>query len=132
MKKIVFVQVKNTAVKLLKIHEIAASYFQKQDPLLILVHDAAALEFLDTLLWRYPEEGFLPHGTSSQDVIMLSTTVNPLAKTVLNLCQTPVPLQEGLQLIYELEDDSSLHKKQASEARYQAYRQAGCAISSQI
>ena len=128
MTKIVFVQVQDTATKLLRIHEIALNHFQRQDPLWILVQDMAALEFLDTLLWRYPEESFVPHSTSGQDIITISTTSGPVP-TLFNLCQTPVSAQDTTKVVYELEDTTSAQKKQASELRYQAYRQAGYEIS---
>lgn len=130
--KIIFFQVPDSSSKLSKICHTALHHFAKKEPLLILVPDQTVLEYVDALLWKYPEESFLPHGLSLQDIISISTTPIGQKKYIFNLCPHPVDILEEINTIYELEDLSSPVKLQASQSRYQHYRLKECPISSEL
>lgn len=133
--RVIFLPVKETALKLHKIAQTARYHFEKKERFLIITPDDAALEFVDALLWRLPEEGFLPHTISHSpcnDFIVITTQKNNInqASALFNLCPTPLFLDEPVKLLYEFEDLTSQDKKELSLKRYGAYREAGFAISS--
>lgn len=129
--RVTFFQVKNDGEKRERIIRLAEEYFEKKEPLLIRLPHEKALEYVDLLLWRTPQESFLPHAIKDEpckDFIVLTTTEkNPnSARSVLNL--TPQPLPTTFLKIYELEDLASTHKHHSAQERYKAYKAAGCAI----
>jgi DNA polymerase IIIc chi subunit len=116
--KVVFYPVKTTNAKLSKIVGVASSHFEKGDPILFLVSDEAAWNFLDKLFWTTPAESFLPHPSS---LIQIRYQLDAACGAVFNL--TPAPLfQESIKTLYELEDHTSTEKLQAAQDRYHAYR----------
>jgi DNA polymerase IIIc chi subunit len=122
---IAFFPVHEVPSKLRKIVEVATIHFEKKESLCILVPDQAAYEFVDQLLWRLPEEGFLPHPSS----LILIDTDPKEASALFNL--RPIPYQEKISFktIYEFEDHTSAEKFQLSKQRYTAYREANLPIS---
>jgi DNA polymerase IIIc chi subunit len=126
MTSILFFPVKGTQAKLLKICEIATLHVQKREKLIILVSDQIAFEFVDELLWKLPEEGFLPHPNS---FLTIETEPNGEATALFNLQQTAFLQKDSFKKIYELEDYTSSEKLQLSKQRYQMYRNAGYPIT---
>lgn len=122
--KVVFFTVKTAIEKLHTIVHVAQEYLEKKEALLILVPDQAALDFVDELLWRLPEEGFIPHPTSF--IQIESETKEAVA--IFNL--KPSAFLGGSYTIFELEDYTSVEKLQLSKQRYAAYKDARYAISS--
>lgn len=120
MNNVIFFTVKETAAKLRKIAEIAKEYLEKKELLLILVPDQAALEFVDALLWRLPEEGFLPHPTT---LLQIDTQAREAA-AIFNLKPLPYLEKPYVHTIFELEDYTSTEKLQLSKQRYASYRDA--------
>lgn len=130
--KVFLFQVRETSHKLRVICETAAEHFKNKEPLQIIVPDKTALEFVDALLWRMPEESFLPHSalsTASNELIAVTCerAILNQALAVFNLCLMP-PLNCKVKTLYDFDDITSPDKKQASEKRYQAYREAGFQI----
>lgn len=117
--KIVFFPVKTTTAKLTKLTDIAASHFQKNQPVLFFVQDDASWEFLDKLFWQSPAESFLPHPSK---LIQIRHTFDPVYTAVFNLTSAPL-LQESIKTLFELEDHTSPEKLKASQERYNTYRQ---------
>lgn len=133
--RVVFFQVKDTSTKLSKICQTALSHFEKKEPMVILAPNQTAIEFIDALLWRFPEESFLPHSISDHpgtELITITSVLENLdqASRIFNLTNHPIFFKETIKIIYELEDFTSPEKKQLSEQRYLAYRKAGHLISS--
>ncbi len=124
MTKVIFYPVRTTSAKLTKLLEIATTHFHKAEPLLFLVPDEAAWEFLNNLFWSTPPESFLPHPCRLIQIrhTLSSYPLEPPPGTVFNLCPTPV-LHENLKILYELEDSTSAEKLKASQQRYHAYRE---------
>ncbi|MGD0665726.1 MAG: DNA polymerase III subunit chi [Rhabdochlamydiaceae bacterium] len=116
--KVVFLPVKTTSAKLIRITDIAAAHFQKGEPILFLVQDEAAWEFLDKLLWSTPAESFLPHPSK---LIHIRHNLDDALGSVFNLCPAPL-LKESIKTLYELEDHTSPEKLKASQERYHTYR----------
>jgi len=116
--KVVFFPVKTTTAKLAKLTSIAASHFQKNQPVLFFVQDDASWEFLDKLFWQSPLESFLPHPSK---LIQIRHTFDPAYATVFNLTSTPL-VQDSIKTLYELEDHTSPDKLKASQERYNTYR----------
>lgn len=134
--KVVFFPVKDTSTKLSKICQTALSHFEKKEHFLIIAANHTALDFIDHLLWRLPEESFLPHTMTdmpSKDLICLSlekTNINQ-ASYVFNLLSEPLFMQDDyVKTIYEFEDMTSPDKQKSSKERYMAYRASDCLISS--
>ncbi len=124
---LVLLAVKDPAAKLQKICETALHHFSRGEPLWILVPEKNAQEFVDALLWRLPEESFLPHG-SPTDLITISTQKPVDTPHVFNLLSTPY--LEGAKTIYDFEDLTTVEKRENSKKKYYAYRDAGFSISS--
>ncbi len=132
MTEVIFFQVKDTQTKLQAICNLAQSCLENKEPLLILVQDKASLEFINNLLWRYPEESFLPHGLEreGQCIILAEESAAPeMPPVILNLCREARTNLEGIKKIYELEDLTSLEKEEAAKKRYKAYRELALPIS---
>jgi DNA polymerase IIIc chi subunit len=128
--KVCFFQVKSSQEKLQKICEIAHSYFEKKQPLLILVSDQTSFDFVNSLLWKLPKESFLPHGPPSEgELITINKKLIPTISSVFNLSLSPVLDKDNVKIIYELEDFTTPEKKESSQKRYTAYREAEYSIS---
>lgn len=127
--QVIFFQVKDNALKLKKICELAQLHFEKKERFLFVAPDQGALEFIDNLLWRLPIESFLPHIVSdeSNESICITKSSNNVTRAnfVFNLCPSALLWQEHIKIIYELEDHTSEEKKQLSEKRYLSYKAAG-------
>lgn len=123
---IVFFPVKDISSKLLKICHTAQLHLEKKETLLILVPDQTVWEFIDQLLWKLPEDSFLPHPCS-----LISIELQPKedGSALFNLRPMSFLEKNYFKTIYELEDHTSSEKLQLSKQRYQAYRDANYPIS---
>jgi DNA polymerase IIIc chi subunit len=123
--EIFFTTVHDAQAKLKAITHLATLHFKKKEKLLILVADKAALYFVDQLLWRFPEESFLPHTSSenpSEEELIVISQKNIACFATLNLC--PYPCFSEAKIVYELEDLTSADREKLAKERYQAYRDA--------
>lgn len=127
--RVVFFQVRDAATKLKRIAETAQQHFEKKEPFLIFTEDLRSQQFVDELLWKFPESSFLPHSagdelTSEYIVITKAKRNINQARVVFNLCPTPLLIEGPFRMIYEFEDLTSAHKKNLSSVRFDAYKQA--------
>lgn len=135
MSRVIFYQVRDATSKIKCICQAALSHFEKKEPFLILVEDAKAQEFVDDLLWKFPETSFLPHvicDLSTKDFIAITKTkmnVNE-AKVAFNLCPTPLLIESPFRIIYEFEDLTNPNKSKLSSLRFDAYKAAHFLIES--
>ena len=120
-----------------KIHflcETVKMHFEKKEPLLLFVSDDKGLTYVDELLWKVPEESFIPHIISAKEteekivITKLRENLNQ-AKYVFNLCPTPI-LQTKFTIIYDFDDKTSPHKRMLSQKRFEAYKNAKWVIES--
>lgn len=123
---ITFLIVKDNQTKLKSICKIAQKHFEKKQPILILAPSEEIAEYIDQLLWRIPEESFLPHqksDLSSNDFITISTKMENLnrARIAFNLYSSICPLHQEFDQIYELYDETHPSKKEQSLQRKNAY-----------
>ena len=130
--RVVFFQVKSAKEKLSKICDMASFHFGRKEHFLIYSPDDKAEEFVNELLWRQPAESFLPHSISqenSDDWIVITKKKEDFkrARFIFNLRPTPL-LLDTFQIVYELEDLTSLNKKMLSRKRFEAYKSLGWII----
>lgn len=129
--RVILFQVSNDREKLNRITHIAQECFEKREPLLIRLPHKKALEYVDTLLWRSPQDSFLPHVVTDEScrdlvVLTLSDTNPNQARTILNLCAHPIVNRDlFFTHIYEFDDLSSSKK---NNKRYQSYKKEGYSI----
>ena len=132
--RVTLFQVHDDNQKRQKIVQIAEEYFEKKEPLLIRLPHLKALEYVDLLLWRSPQDSFLPHVIKDQPcndyLVLTSTKENPnSARSILNLCSEPVENEKlSFIKIYELEDLSSTQRHHATQESYKTYKGAGFTI----
>lgn len=129
-----FFQVKSDQTKKQKLIQIAEEYFEKKEPLLFKAPHQKALEYLDLLLWRLPQDSFLPHvvqDTPCDDLIVLTASEeNPnRSRSLFNLTTEPILNPDHFFThIYEFEDLSSTHKNKLAQDHYRAYKEQGYTI----
>jgi DNA polymerase IIIc chi subunit len=129
MNRVIFFQVRDAASKIQSICQTALSHFEKQEPFIIFVEDLKAQEFVDEILWKIPERGFLPHIISDEatkDFIAITKTKSNVnqARIAFNLCSTPLLIDSPFRIIYDFEDLSNPHKNKLSSLRFDAYKSA--------
>lgn len=132
--RVTFFQVTNDSMKRKWILQIAQEYFEKKEPLLFKLPHKKALEYLDLLLWRLPQDSFIPHiikDTPSSDLIVLtSSDENPNgARSIFNLTGKPI-LNPFYRALYTFEDLSSTEKNTVAQEHYHAYKALGHMIVS--
>ncbi len=132
--KSTFFQVKSLQEKLDRITIIAKEYFEKKSHLLIRVPNKEALEYINELLWKYPQDSFLPHvvkDTPCDDFITIcESDRNPnKASSIFNLTNDAIS-SSSFNKIYELEDTSSTQKNILAQKKYRRYKEMGFTIVS--
>ena len=129
--KLILLPIANNQSKLLTIAEISSKHFYHKETLLILVPSDEAAHYIDQLLWKLPEESFIPHAiihSRSSERVAISTAKANLnqAQVLLNLRpEAAVEVSGPHMLIYDLIDHSSPAKLELSQKRETAYRAAG-------
>lgn len=134
--RVVFLQIKNNQTKILKLVQIAYHHFQAKENFLIMVQDLKTAQYVDSLLWKVPQLGFLPHSIedhTTKEAVVISIKKENLnrAKYIFNLCPTPL-LWEGLNVIYEYEDFTHPTKQMLSRKKYEAYKEREYFIESTL
>lgn len=127
--KVIFYHIKNNSSKIDLIVAKGEEALQRKKRLLILVPNMQAAEYVDALLWKQPQDSFIPHTiaeTKTKEWIAITIqkelNVNE-AVCLLNLCTTPPPLYAEIEEIYEIYDETHPEKKEFSEKRLQFYQQ---------
>ena len=120
--------------KISSLCRVAKKHFDNREHLMIFAADDKALQYIDDLLWKYPEDSFLPHIISqkkTEEYIVITKLRENLnyAKFAFNLCPTPI-LHGDFQIIYDFEDKTSPHKCMLSQKRFEAYKEAKLIIES--
>ena len=132
--KVVFYSVKDNSTKLQFICNKAKEAFQHEKRLLIVVSNLEAAKYVDALLWRFPDDGFIPHVISdvaTNEWITITTqekqNVNQ-ATCLLNLRQAPCSLYHQFEDIYEFYDETHPQKIEFSQKRIQFYQKEGLLV----
>lgn len=132
--KITFYQIKDNAAKIQLICAKAHEAFQHEKRLLITVPNLQAAQYVDALLWRIPEESFIPHvitdfSTPEWIAITLQDKQNVNQATcLLNLCTELPALYQQMEEIYEIYDETHPQKVACSKQRLDQYQAYGLVI----
>jgi DNA polymerase-3 subunit chi len=123
---ITFIQVKDNKSKIETICSTIAERYRLGEKVLIYVATEQAACYIDQLLWRSPEESFLPHSildkpTNERIVITLLTQNLNQAENLFNLSPTVPPFYDQFRAVYELMDETDPAKLQASLQRKKEY-----------
>jgi DNA polymerase III subunit chi len=133
--KVTFYLVKDNHSKIQLICDKAQEAFRQEKRLLIAVPTFQAAQYIDALLWRLPEESFIPHviadtPTSEWIAITLQEVENVnKAVHLLNLCPMPTSLYQQVEEIYDLFDETHPEKRELSQQRFQFYQSKGLIVN---
>lgn len=127
---IIFLKAPDNASKMAHICMTIQSHFDQGHRVLITVPSMEAAHYVDQLLWRYPEESFLPHVISQKPLkesVLITTEQENLnqATVLFNLCPAASPICAQFTTVYELFDETHLEKLRLSEIRHKAYQAQG-------
>lgn len=131
---VIFHQVKENGAKIHLICIKAQEAFRYEKRLLITVPNVQAAQYVEALLWRVPDDGFMPHAivdstTNEWIAIIMQNTGNVnRAPRLLNLCSSPAPLYPELEEIHDLYDETHPQKIELSRHRLRYYRENGLFI----
>lgn len=133
---ITFIRVPNNAAKAACICQVIQHHFSQGESVLVAVPNMEAAEYIDQLLWRRPEESFLPHAVVqgvTKEVVAITTKKDNLngAKVLFNLCPDVSPIVGEFEIVYELHDETQADKLQLSQQRRGVYAAAGYEIKDQ-
>jgi DNA polymerase III subunit chi len=125
--KIIFLKIATNQQKIETICSCVQKHFENGDSVLILAPTTQAVQYLDDLFWKYPQESFLPHTAAqspSKERIVITTLPQNLnnSKILFNLCPELCPLVEQFEIVYELEDGTHPEKLRQSQMKQQAYK----------
>lgn len=127
---VIFLSITTNQQKIASICQHVQKHFDRSEPILILAPSEQAVQYLDDMLWKFPEDSFLPHEASqasSKEKIVITTVHQNLnqSKILMNLCPEPCPIAEQFETIYELYDQTHSDKVEQSKRRHEAYVQKG-------
>ncbi len=131
--KVHFLKVIDNQSKLIRITQTIQKHFEQNATVLIIVPTIEAAQYIDQLLWKLPEESFLPHAIAegpTTERIAISTDARNVnhATILLNLNQTAHPHPKEFHTIYELYDQTHPSKEELSQQRHATYQQQGLDI----
>lgn len=127
---IVFLRVTDNGSKTARICAIVQQHFEHGDRVLITVTNDEVAGYVDQLLWKLPEESFLPHqivrGPSEERIAITTGKENyNKAKVLLNLCPEASPISSQFEMVYELLDETHPDKLRMSQQRQKDYQASG-------
>lgn len=128
---IIFITVRDNATKLHFIGATSLESLQTKNRLLITTPNLQAANYVDLLLWKSPEESFIPHIVSDMPtnewiVITLQDRINNnRASRLLNLCNNPSPLYSSVHEVYEFYDETHPEKLRVSQEKLRFYESLG-------
>lgn len=124
-----FFETETNKHKLELICKLSQKCFVENKKLLILVPSLEAAHYIDQLLWKHPQESFLPHVVSDlitacpiAITMQASENVN-CATYLLNLTNRPAPAIERIEWIYEFVDKTNQQKNQEAEYKKKNYEE---------
>lgn len=90
-----------------------------------------AVEKLNSLLWTFAPDSFLPHGSAAdgsaeaQPIWLTAEDENPNAATLLAVTDGSSPVLDGYTRVLDLFDGDDETTVQAARKRWKAYKEAG-------
>lgn len=105
----------------------AGESIELEKKLLILVSTPEAGKYIDALLWRKPEESFIPHiftqsKTNEWIAITMSQSNINQASCAINLQLEPVGFSQQFEEVIELYDETTPEKLKSSQQRMDHYK----------
>ena len=127
--KVIFLQIKKSLEKLLKITKIANLHFDNKKRLLFLVADDKAQKFIDDFLWKEPNFSFLPHSCSekSRETIIISQKIVSNINYIFNLTSDPI-VDLCCLGIYEFDECTDLPKMRNAKRKFKFYKEKNLTI----
>lgn len=124
---ITFLKVWDNRSKIKAVLETVKGLILKKKRSLIAVPNLDAANYLDELLWKEPEESFIPHLIATEpceEIVVISTIHSNFnrAEALINLCPEISPISDQFELIFDLEDSTSPEKAKLSAERKAAYK----------
>ena len=131
--QIFFHTVETPQAKVALLVNLVKRQFELNRRVLVSVPNDEAARFMDQLLWRTPEESFIPHQIVNKpcsDLIAITTQLQNLnqAQVLINLCPLSSPLCSQFECVFELLDQTHPEKMAASLKRKEDYLKSGYAI----
>lgn len=93
--------------------------------------EEAAINELNTVLWTYRADSFLPHGSgedghaAEQPIYLTAEDENPNGATLLAVTDGSTPALVAYERVLDLFDGSDENAVQAARTRWKAYKDAG-------
>lgn len=127
MPQVNFIRVIDNPSKLSQICALVQRHYEQGEAILITLPNTEAAQYIDQLLWRLPEESFLPHQIATsptQEKITITTLTQNLnsAKVLLNLNPGASPIANEFEMVYELFDETHPAKQELSKQRFENYQ----------
>ncbi|OJU81459.1 MAG: hypothetical protein BGO10_02020 [Chlamydia sp. 32-24] len=121
-----FLRFSTNQEKLIRICQLVTDHFNKKEKIILFAPNEEVAKYVDLLLWRLPEDGFLPHLYSdkpSNNFIQITTLQENLnqASFCLNLCPGIGIIMKEFTVIYDILDGTHESKFQLSQRRQQEY-----------
>lgn len=130
--KVVFTHIKSNAMKLGIICKKVEEVFLAGEKILIAVPSAEAAAYVDQLLWRMPEESFIPHAIVNGEAVEehVAIVIQPAenfnrAQVLLNLMPSVSAIASQFSSVYEFYDETDSNKTQLSLQRQREYYHSG-------
>lgn len=131
---VIFLRVRSPQEKIVSICKTMSYLFNSGNTILIHAPSADAAQYVNDLLWRYPEDSFLPHSvesTPTNERIVITTAAENLnqAQVLFNLCTTVGDHCLHFEKIYELQDETDPNRLQLSKQKYNIYKERQFPVS---
>ena len=133
-KRVILFQVKSSSEKIKYICKIAKKQFDLHHKLHIQTTNEQASIYVDSILWSYPKDSFVPHKislTTCEEIICIShLDINSNgANTCFNLTNRAI-LNDCFSIIYDFEVYDTKNSSQISEEKIKLYKEASLSIAS--
>jgi len=129
-----FVELKAADQKLPVVCDLVARHYERGETVAVFTPDPAEAEQLDSLLWTFRQNSFIPH-------VRIESAREPLVEPVIIFSGEPGDLRSdvlvivsaqdipewfsGFGVIHDFAEIYDQDRRQASRARFTAYRAAG-------
>lgn len=127
---IIFLKVTTNQEKLLSLTTIIQKHFDLSDQILIFTPTDEVARYIDQLIWRLPEESFIPHIISHhacKDRVVITSKKENInkAQVLINLGQDAYATCHEFQTVYELYDQTHPLKEESAKLRHASYINSG-------
>lgn len=130
---IIFLKVTTNQEKLLSLTKIIQKHFDLSDQTLIFTPTDEIARYIDHLIWRLPEDSFIPHIISNEpckDSVVITSKKENInkAQVLINLAQDAYSPCQEFQIVYELYDQTHPSKEESSKQRHASYINSGYSV----